>query len=210
MSAGGAVAAFRPELAHNQALRDASISEPVLPLSAMWASQISLRFFRFRAPSSGFAPERIGRLGHPLVCVPVGPGRRGPDGVGGPLPGGGRDVDVQPAGPFGRSFVQRERDGRPQCRPCSGYYHSYSGVSSPAARSRPPGWLDSRRGEAFGFHEKAWQRRWLRRFWHPAGNSATVSRLVALTPSPAPSGRQGNRRSGGIDRRSCGLGLLDN
>ena len=98
----------------------------------MWASQTSPRFFRFRDPSSGFAPERIGRLGHPLVSLPGGSGRRGPDGVGGSLRGGGRDADVQPAGPFGRFFVQRELDGRPSAGHAL-ILPFHSGVSSPGS-----------------------------------------------------------------------------
>ena len=43
----------------------------------MLCSHHRLGSFRFRAPSSDFVPERIGRLGHPLVCLSVGSGLDG-------------------------------------------------------------------------------------------------------------------------------------
>ena len=91
---------------------------------------------RHERPCRGFVPERIGLFGHPSICSLVGSGQRGPDGVGDPLPGGGRDVDVQPAGPLGRFFVQRE--GR------LGACHALT-IASHAASDSPRGAVEGRR-----------------------------------------------------------------
>ena len=159
---------------------------------------------RHERPCRGFVPERIGLFGHPSICNLVGSGQCRPDGVGDPLPGGGRDVDVQPAGPLGRFFVQREG--------CLGACHalmiaSHVASDSPRRGGRgPPGWLGSGRVRAWNIDERPGSGA----FWHPGGSSATVSRLAVLLSSPARPVGGGTGGAAASTRTGCGFGLLDN